>query len=93
MPDKKYAEKSIRFMRHWKSVLHGKFISKTQPLNVIIAPFVETFSRILDPTTKVPVCVRICENHSLKVEALKIENVGQYLCDVEATIRKARGIH
>ena len=92
MPDIKHANKKVRFMRHWKTVLHGKFLSE----NPTIECHYSTFCFYFPKNIKKPghdykgTCLcEDCENFNLKDEALKRERVGQNIPDVEAVIKAA----
>ena len=93
MPDIKHANKKVRFMRHWKTVLHGKFLSE----NPTIECHYSTFCFYFPKNIKKPgrdykgTCLcEDCENFSLKDEALKREKVSLNIPDVEAIIKAAR---
>ena len=94
MPDKKHANKTVRYMRHWKTVLHGKFLSENPSIECHYSTFCSYFPKnIKKPGRdyKGSCLCEDCENYNLKDEAMKREvKVGLDLSDVEATIKAAR---
>ena len=78
VPDKKMAKKKIRYMRHWKIVLHQQFLMENPGVDCHYTSFCAHFpSNIIKPgiNSHGSCLCEDCENFSLKIEALKRSNL------------------
>ena len=74
VPDKKMAKKNIRYMNHWKIVLHQQFLMENPDIDCHYTTFCAHFpSNIIKPglNSHGSCLCEDCENFSLKLEALK----------------------
>ena len=74
VPDKKMAKKEIRFMNHYKIVLHQQFLMENPGIDCHYTTFCANFpSHIIKPglNSHGSCLCEDCENFSLKIEALK----------------------
>ena len=74
VPDKKHAKKSIRYMSHFKVVLHQQFLMENPEIDCHYSTFCTHFpDNILKPgVNSHGTCLcEDCENFSLKLEAMK----------------------
>ena len=74
VPDKKMAKKNIRYMSHWKIVLHQQFLMENPEIECHYTTFCAHFpSHIIKPglNSHGSCLCEDCENFSLKIEALK----------------------
>ena len=92
VPDKKQAKKNVRYMRHYKVVLHQQFLMENPELECHYTTFCSHFpSNILKPgTNSHGTCLcEDCENFSLKLEALKRARVLEEI-NLDNIIRSGR---
>ena len=74
VPDKKQAKKKVRYMRHFKVVLHQQFLMENPDLECHYTTFCSHFPpNIMKPgiNSHGSCLCEDCENFSLKLEALK----------------------
>ena len=74
VPDKKCAKKKIRYMNHWKIVLHQQFLMENPDVDCHYTTFCAHFPpHIIKPglNSHGSCLCEDCENFSLKIEALK----------------------
>ena len=74
VPDKKMAKKKIRYMNHWKIVLHQEFLMENPDIDCHYTTFCANFPpNIIKPglNSHGSCLCEDCENFSLKIEALK----------------------
>ena len=74
VPDKKLAKKKVRYMNHWKIVLHQQFLMENPDIDCHYTTFCAHFPpNIIKPglNSHGSCLCEDCENFSLKIEALK----------------------
>ena len=74
VPDKKMAKKKIRYMNHWKIVLHQEFLMENPDIDCHYTTFCANFPpNIIKPglNSHGSCLCEDCENFSLKIEALR----------------------